>query len=142
MILFLIALLTAATMDSQNLKTHQWNNRIILVFSADGESPHFEKQIADLKQASDGCAERKLVMYQIVPSEIHVNYFNNNESKKWNATSDLYKEFMEKDDAFKVVLIGLDGSVKEERDEPIASKELFKIIDGMSMRQEEMRKQD
>jgi hypothetical protein len=134
--------LTALTMDSQNLKTHQWKNRIILVFSADGESAHFDKQISDLKQASDGCADRQLVMYQIVPSEIHVNYFNNNESKKWNAASDLYTEFMEKDEDFKVVLIGLDGSVKEERDEPISSKELFEIIDGMPMRQAVMRKHD
>ena len=127
-------------MNSQDLKTHQWNNRVIIVLSNDAQSKAYTRQIADLKQASGGCLERKLVLYQVLPSEIRLNKFGGKKSEKWNATSDLYREFMQKDDSFKVVLIGLDGSVKEERAEPITSKELFEIIDGMSMRQAEMRR--
>lgn len=129
-------------MNSQDLKTHQWNDRIILVFSNDGESVLFKQQIDLLKDASKGCADRKLVMYQVTRSEVHVNYFNGTESRKWNTTTDLYKDFMKPNDSFKVILIGLDGTIKEKRQQPFTSKELFEIIDGMSMRQREMRKND
>ncbi len=127
-------------MHSQELKTHQWKNRIILVISNNAESADFSHQIDQLKNHSIKCAERKLVMYQIVPNEVHSNKFDGAESEKWNSASDLYTEFMKKDDSFKMVLIGLDGTVKEERLTPIAPTELFQIIDGMSMRQEEMKK--
>ena len=127
-------------MDSQDLKQHQWKNRIILVFSDDAESASYKKQIADLKEEKQGCTERKLLMYQVLPSQVRLNDFSGAKSEKWNSASDLFTEFMSKDEEFKVVLIGLDGSVKENRSEPMSSEELFKIIDGMSMRKAEMRK--
>lgn len=129
-------------MDSQDLQNYQWKNRIVLVLSDDSGSDKFIQQIADLKKASQGCAERKLVMYQFIPNEVHSNSFDGAESKKWTSASDLYTKFMKKGDDFKFVLIGLDGSVKEKRTEPMPTQELFDIIDGMSMRQAEMRKQD
>ncbi len=127
-------------MNSQDLQNHQWKNRIVLVLSNDSDSKKFIHQIADLKSASEGCAERKLVMYQFIPNEVHSNSFDGSESKKWTSASDLYTKFMKKGDDFKFVLIGLDGSVKEEQTEPMESQELFAIIDGMSMRQAEIRK--
>ena len=127
-------------MDSQDLKSHQWKNRIVLVLSQDENLPEFSEQIEGLKSVSKGCAERKLIMYQVVPNEVHSNHFDGSNSKKWTSQTELYKEFMEKNNKFKIVLIGLDGTVKEERSNPISSKELFEIIDGMSMRQAEMRK--
>ncbi|KQC32718.1 hypothetical protein AAU57_04830 [Nonlabens sp. YIK11] len=140
--LFYILILITGTMNSQDLKTHQWKNRLILVFNNGSDATEYRKQISDLKEASAGCEERKLLMYQVLPSEVRLNDFTGAKSEKWNATTDLFTEFMQKDDRFKVVLIGLDGTVKEERDEPISSKELFEIIDGMSMRQAEMRRQE
>ena len=126
-------------MDSQDLKTHQWKNRIILVLSDDEDNTAFKTQIENLKDSSDGCAERKLVLYQVLPNQITVHYFNENDKKPSPSSSDLYKEFMSVNDTFKMILIGLDGSIKEKRAEPISSKDLFSIIDGMSMRQAEMR---
>ncbi|WP_157686845.1 DUF4174 domain-containing protein [Nonlabens sp. Hel1_33_55] len=127
-------------MDSQDLKNHQWKNRIVLVLSNDAANEHYKAQIADLKSVKEECAERKLVMYQVLPSEVRLQKFDGSKSEKWNESSDLFKEFMQKDDEFKMVLIGLDGSVKEERNEPMSSKELFDIIDSMPMREREMRK--
>lgn len=127
-------------MNSQDLKSHQWNNRVILVLSNDQDSADFKKQIADLKNSSTDCAERKLILYQITPSEVRLDFFDEQDSKKWNAAADLYTEFMSEKDTFKFILIGLDGGVKEERSHIIATEELFSIIDAMSMRKAEMKK--
>lgn len=127
-------------MDSQDLKSHQSNHRIILVFSEDAASADFKKQIANLKEASEACAERKLLLYQVLPNEVEMHNFEGSESQKWNSSSELYKDFILNKDRFKVVLIGLDGTMKEERQEPISSKELFDIIDSMPMRQARMNK--
>ena len=109
-------------MDSQDLKNHQWENRIVLVLDNNADDPYFKSQIMDLKANSIRCAERKLVMYQVLPSEVRLQKFDGSKSEKWNESSDLFKEFMQKDDEFKMVLIGLDGSVKEERHEPMSSE--------------------
>jgi hypothetical protein len=46
---------------------------------------------------------------------------------------------MGKSHHFKVVLIGLDGNLKEERTDFFEPQELFSIIDGMSMRKAALR---
>lgn len=138
--LLIITLLIGSTMNSQDLKSHQWNNRVILVLSNDQDSADFKKQIADLKNSSTDCAERKLILYQITPSEVRLDFFDEQDSKKWNTAAGLYTEFMSEKDTFKFILIGLDGGVKEERSHIIATEELFSIIDAMSMRKAEMKK--
>ena len=127
-------------MDSQDLKTHQWKNRVILILSNDAENQAYKTQINDLKNSSEGCAERKLLMYQVLPNQLTTHHFKGDKRKPSPSSSDLYKEFMSASDSFKMILIGLDGGIKEKRNEPISSKELFAIIDGMSMRQAEIRK--
>ncbi|MDG2032205.1 MAG: DUF4174 domain-containing protein [Phycisphaerales bacterium] len=42
-------------------------------------------------------------------------------------------------DGFQVVLVGKDGGVKERRDERFETEEVFRIIDAMPMRMQEMR---
>ena len=43
-----------------------------------------------------------------------------------------------KNKPFKVVLIGLDGTIKYTKNSPISAKNLFTIIDGMPMRRSKM----
>jgi len=45
-------------------------------------------------------------------------------------------------DAFRVVLVGKDGTEKRRDAEPVAARSLFDTIDAMPMRQREMREQD
>lgn len=125
-------------MSSQDLKSHQWKHRVILVIGNDQESADFKKQVSVLKKSSSGCADRKLVLYQITPSEIRLDFFDDSSSKKWNSASGLYTKFMSKEDEFKFVLIGLDGGIKEKRSRLISTADLFSIIDKMSMRKAEM----
>ena len=140
--LFLVLIVIPSTMDSQEIKTHQWKNRIILVLSVDADSDPYKTQIANLKQESKGCAERKLVLYEVLQNQVTQHHFEAADKKPSSTTSELFKELMNKNDQFKVILIGLDGTVKEERSEPISSKELFEVIDSMAMRKSEMQKKN
>lgn len=71
-------------MSSQDLKSHQWKHRVILVIGNNQESADFKEQVSVLKKSSSGCADRKLVLYQITPSEIRLDFFDDSSSKKWN----------------------------------------------------------
>ncbi|MCS4120976.1 hypothetical protein GGP45_001318 [Salinibacter ruber] len=46
------------------------------------------------------------------------------------------------DDAFRVVLVGKDGTEKRREAEPVSARSVFDTIDAMPMRQREMREQD
>ncbi|BAO55299.1 methylmalonyl-CoA epimerase [Nonlabens marinus S1-08] len=129
-------------MDSQDLKKYQWQNRIVLVLSDDETNKNFKTQIESLKAASAGCAELKLVLYQVLPNQVTLHHFEAADKKPSPNSSDLYKEFMRSKDSFKFVLIGLDGSIKKEQSTIMETEELFSIIDGMSIRQAEMKRKN
>ncbi|MEN8815440.1 MAG: DUF4174 domain-containing protein [Nonlabens sp.] len=129
---------------SQDLKKHQWKNRILLIISqescTDAAFPELMvKQHNMIKDSLQGYADRKLVVYKIFPLKYKFMRPEVRKESKWLENSSLYKIYNPENKPFKIVLIGLDGGIKEERDTWINSLELFTIIDGMSMRKAEMR---
>jgi hypothetical protein len=50
----------------------------------------------------------------------------------------LRRRFRVPDDAFRVILLGLDGGAKLTSDEPLTTETLFSTIDAMPMRQREL----
>ena len=51
---FLFMIIVTSNMLSQDLKTHQWKNRLLLVFSDDKNSDVFKEQINILSKDKEG----------------------------------------------------------------------------------------
>lgn len=121
-------------MKAQDLNTHKWKNRVLLIISEKVNSESYKKQINILKNNNEALLERKLVIYHILPKKYKLN------NENWVASSNLFKRYNSKDETFKIVLIGLDGSVKLEENNVISAEKLFSIIDAMPMRKSEIRR--
>ena len=103
--------------------------RVLLIYGRD-DAQHFtiEQQEA-LHIEKDELAERDLDVVVLVASEVP-------EPDRQFLMRD-YK--LKPSDAFVAWLIGKDGGVKETYKKPVATKELFRLIDSMPMRRQEMK---
>lgn len=124
----------------QDLSTHRWENRIVLIISNSQESKVFQDQVLEFKTATKGIAERKIVVYHVVPNQYRfVDYQKDNTTNEWIGSSLLFQKYGDKKSDFNVVLIGLDGSVKLQQNNALTTTKLFTIIDGMPMRKSELK---
>ena len=134
--LFLIFNLTNADMMAKDLTEHKWKNRLILVIANDPSENQFNLQLEELKKHLPGLADRKVVVYKILPDKYQLENFKKDE---WINSSDLYDDYKQSDSPFEVILIGLDGGVKLAKNRPVACEELFALIDSMPMRMRELK---
>ena len=139
-ILVIIAGLLCLNLNSQNLESHSWINRIIIVKSKDAQLDKYQKQLVEFRNSMEELRDRKLVLYQIVGSKYRLNdYENLYQEESEDLSSDLAKEILNEKNEFEVILIGLDGGIKLRRTELLTKEELFGIIDSMPMRKAELR---
>lgn len=118
----------------QKLEKHQWNDRVILIFSNDKSSSELEKQVDLLQKEKVGLEERKLKIYQFAESDFKFGF-----DDSWKKSTLNLKRFFDKEESFKIVLIGLDGGIKLKQNTILTPEKLFAIIDGMPMRKREIR---
>lgn len=130
-----IALLTPNVLNGQDLNTHQWKNRVLLVISETESNPVYIKQLEEWQSDKEGFKERKLIIYQIFPSY----YIKGFTDEKIESRS-LYNAHRSSEDTFQVILIGLDRGVKYKTSDFLNNTSLFAIIDGMPMRRAELNK--
>lgn len=124
--LFLAALFaTVIAAQTPDLDGLRWSNRVFLLFAPDPHNPQLAQQKEMLDREKAGMEERDLKVFEITG----------------HAPSDeqLRDRFHVKADSFAVVLIGKDGSKKLKHSEPTEPKDIFKLIDSMPMRKNEMR---
>lgn len=120
--------------SSQNMKSHQWKNRVLLVISDNKSNVDFANQTQLLKDKSLELIERKLIVYQITKNAYSYNY-----NQSWILSTKLYRKHNKEKATFKVILIGLDGGIKLKQTSILSEKKLFTIIDGMPMRKQELK---
>ncbi len=145
-LLLLFSIISLMT-SSQILEKHRWENRVLLIISQESNTDAvfpeaFVEQHKKIKDSLQGLIDRKLVIYEIFPSEYRYAELEKGKESKWLESSSLYKIYNKENIPFKVVLIGLDGGIKETKDTVISSKELFAIIDGMPMRRRELNRKE
>ncbi|MBK8501692.1 MAG: DUF4174 domain-containing protein [Saprospiraceae bacterium] len=122
--------------NSQDLYSHQWKDRLLLIFDSDQGSIRAQSQIEELLSDQEGLAERKIVVYQITPDFCRLPL----EDEKWYPRDKLKSETKWNLSKFEIILMGLDGNIKLQRQEIVSLDELFGIIDSMPMRMHEMKK--
>lgn len=122
-------------MVSQNLNEYRWKNRVLLVISQDLGSIEFKTQMNLLRADINALEERKVVVLTILPHEYTVGL---NERSPWEKGEQVFLKYGEKEESFKVLLIGLDGGVKISQKDPILVETLKEMIDIMPMRRSEI----
>ncbi len=126
-------LLLPMTLCSQDLSQHRWENRLLLILTVEQNHPLVQKQLDELHENRQGVEERRLLTYLITPERYQLQL----DDKKWQPNSAFAKYSSGK--AYEVVLVGLDGSIKQREFGLFKASKLFSIIDSMPMRQAEMR---
>lgn len=121
--------------NAQNLSSHQWNDRLVIILVQDQSNQILKNQISELKKSVDGLEDRQIIVYQSQPGKYQKGLGNGN---KWEASGEIYKRLKETDSEFEIVLIGLDGGIKLRKRELLKCEELFGVIDQMPMRRSEM----
>ena len=120
LLLSLMAIMTPKELQGIELNRYLWKNRIILTFADDQDHPDLIKLKAEMKENNCEILNRDL---------LHFHF--SNYGKTGNQTT-------KNDQSFRILLIGKDGGIKYESNQYVSLIQLFKLIDSMPMRQDEM----
>ncbi|MBD3885964.1 DUF4174 domain-containing protein [Leptolyngbya sp. PL-A3] len=119
-----------------NLSDYQWQNRILLVFAPSINSSQYRQQMRAWQADVAGTSDRDLKLVQILGTgESQVD----GRSLSSASVEKLRRQFEITPEEFAVILVGKDGTEKQRSQTPIDSAMLFRTIDAMPMRQQEMR---
>jgi len=121
------------------LEEYLWQKRLVLVFAPAADDAHLKAQNDILAGSPDELKERDIVIWRFI------HQTSVQKDKKYMphlSTDPFYKEFGVRRDEFRVLLIGKDGDIKFEANEPATVQTLFGLIDAMPMRQREMRAEE
>ncbi len=123
---------------SQDIHSHIWKNRVLLLVTDSFDTPQFIKQRAALINDKHDLQERKLVVYEITEKEYRKAF---SETCIPTNTS-VYRTYalgeapIQKQ--LKIILIGLDGGVKLTKSSFTPPSAIFATIDQMPMRRYEL----
>lgn len=123
--------------NAQSLSSHQWKDRLVVIYSDDTTNSTFQNQLQELKKDTEGIHDRKIVIYQSINGKVKKGLVENENCDNSEV------EFQKLNDShlkFEVLLIGLDGGVKLRKTDLLTIQELFGTIDQMPMRISEMRR--
>lgn len=153
--LLLAGSLVAADPMDYTPASAKWKSRPVLILTADEASPRVQDQLKVFAEDPGAWQERDMVLLLLIvdaddPTKLLKAQMLPDQPVELSAGEAWLKvignqqlnAFAESSSALGVYLIGKDGGVKLARtDEKLASQELFKLIDSMPMRRNEMRGQ-
>ncbi|MEM8552208.1 MAG: DUF4174 domain-containing protein [Pseudomonadota bacterium] len=137
--LVLAALLIAMILQpaaADGLSSVRWEYRPLLIFTPANDDARLSRQTTILADESAGLLDRRIAVYIVERSRVYTTF--GAPAPRAEAKL-LRRRFRVPDDAFRVVLIGLDGGSKLSSEEPLTGERLFSVIDAMPMRQRELR---
>jgi hypothetical protein len=120
--------------SAQDLKKHQWQNRIILLKDIHFDSVKLQNQLNLLLSTNEKLKDRDLLVFIVTDKSVY------DESKKktdLNSSAIIKKYNMA--DFNGLLLIGKDGGVKFRKGFIVNPKTIYDLIDGMPMRKTEMK---
>jgi hypothetical protein len=120
LILSLMAIMIQKELQGIELNQYLWKNRIILTFADDEDHADLIKLKVEMKENNCEILNRDL---------LHFHFSNDGKIGNHTTTND---------QSFRILLIGKDGGIKYESNQYVSLIQLFKLIDSMPMRQDEM----
>jgi hypothetical protein len=118
------------------LSGYQWQHRILLVFAPSTGSSHYRQQMQMWQSDQAGVDNRDLKLVEVLGTgESQVD----GQSISAASAKALRRQFGVSVEEFAVILVGKDGTEKQRSQAPIDLAMLYRTIDAMPMRQQEMR---
>jgi hypothetical protein len=124
------------------LDEHRWEHRPLVVFAGEGHSDALEAQEEALAGTDEGFRDRDMLLITVrAEGTSRIRRAPSGDARPLTdaAVRRLQERFDVPSDAFRVILVGKDGTEKRRETEPVAARVLFDQIDAMPMRQREMR---
>ena len=122
-----------------DLKSFEWKNRILVI---GGDDSKYQIQFDNLEVNKNEYIDRDMVVILINKDESKISYdgFKGFKNLDFDSTLSLKKRFNFED--FNLILIGKDGGVKYNTNEPVKINKIFEIIDKMPMRMQEIKERN
>lgn len=141
---FVVPVMADTTPDSVDfrLDAHRWEHRLLFVFAPSADAEALTTQEKQFEGMGPGFRDRDLLLLTITgPGTGTLRRAPGEEERALTeaAVGRLYDHFGVPTDAFRVVLVGKDGTEKRRDAEPVSPRSIFDTIDAMPMRQREMR---
>ncbi len=124
------------------LDAHEWEHRLLFVFVPSEGTDRLAAQEDAFSGTDAGFRDRDLLLITLTgASDGTVRAAPGADARPFTdaAVERLYDRFNVPSDAFRVVLVGKDGTEKRRDAEPVTARSIFDTIDAMPMRQREMR---
>ena len=124
------------------LQEHHWEHRLLFVFAASDTSEGLAQQQEFFAGRDAGFRDRDLLLLTVTGADRGTRRTvpgADAEPLTEAAARRLRERFDVAPDAFRVVLVGKDGTEKRRDAEPVTTRSIFDTIDAMPMRQREMR---
>ncbi len=120
---------------AQDISAHRWEDRVLLLYTRTTEAPAYRKQVRALLEDQEGLQERRLVVYTIFKDR----FARGLPPSQWQEGLPAGLPARKADTEFGLMLLGLDGGIKRESQDFVPLRDLWAQIDGMPMRQAEIR---
>ena len=136
-LVILIALATVAANPAAayDLSPHQWQHRLLFLVAPESDDPDLAAQRDETALRRDAVLDRDLRVFQLLPE----SGFVEDSALPADAVVKLREQLdVAPDDRF-VILIGKDGGEKRRAELRTDLRDIFRQIDAMPMRQDEMR---
>jgi hypothetical protein len=118
------------------LSDYQWQHRILLVFAPSTGSSNYRQQMQIWQTDQAGVEDRDLKLVAVLgTAESQVD----RQSISAASADGLRRQFGVSVEEFVVILVGKDGTEKQRSQAPMDLAMLYRTIDAMPMRQQEMR---
>lgn len=128
-------------MEQSFTEPYEGKYRLIVLFAPEEHDPRLTRQI-DLLMAEEQALKDRDVYIFIVGGPGAVKAIGDGASGARLDPDSMRERFDVPPDAFRIVIIGKDGTVKKTADEPIAVSDITGLIDSMPMGSEEKRRRD
>ena len=122
--------------SAENLDEHLWRHRLIILIAPQATDAEVEQQLWILRKRSDALIDRDIRVYQLYQLG---GSFYQDEPLSVDHAARLRARLKAKTDTKLLLLIGKDGTIKRRAPLNIDLRDIFRQIDGMPMRQIEIR---
>ena len=113
------------TKQAFDLDALRWQSRAVLIFAGASDERRLERQAKAFESCRAEAGERDLKLFEVVGAS--------------PGNTALRNRFGVPENSFAVVLVGKDGTRKLRTLEPVDPQDIFRMIDSMPMRKEEMK---
>lgn len=121
---------------AEGLESVRWTYRPLLIFTPSADDPRLSRQTTMLAEDPAALEDRRLAVYVVEANRVFTTFGAPAPGAEAKALRRYYRI---PDDAFRVILVGLDGGEKLREEAPLSMEALFATIDGMPMRRRELR---